>query len=119
MKVTTLQTCIFGTVLALAGTVGFALSAQAGAPAGATHTAVVVQYADLDLASHEGAKALYARIAAAADKACGGEPGAQEFSRQSSYRACYDRAVNKAVQKVGRPQVQAVHAARAAGSRVG
>jgi UrcA family protein len=119
MHATTLHTRILGIVLALAGTTGLALSAHAGAPAGAAHTAVVVRYADLNLTSPEGAKALYARLDAAAEKACGGEPGAQDFSRQATYRACYERAMNKAVEKVGRTQVQALHAARATGSRVG
>jgi UrcA family protein len=119
MNVTMLRTRIFGTALALAGTIGLALPAHAGAPAGATHTAVVVRYGDLNLAAPDGAKTLYARLEAAADKACGGEPGAQQLSQQAAYRACYDRAMQKAVDKIGRAQVQAVHSARVAGSRVG
>lgn len=119
MNATTLRKRTFGTVLALAATTGLAFSAHAGAPAGAVHTAVVVRYADLNLASPEGAKALYARLGAAAEKACGGEPGIREFGRQASYRACYERAMDKAVAKVGRTQVQALHVARATGAKVG
>lgn len=119
MKTNTLQSRILGTLIAIVGTAGLALPAHAGTPAGTTHSAVVVQYADLNLASPAGAKALYARLGAAADKACGGAPTAQALGRQAAYRACYDRAMNKAVAKVGQPQVRAVHAARVTNSKVG
>lgn len=119
MNANTLQSRILGTAIALAGTVGLALPVNAGTPAGKTHEAIVVQYADLNLASPAGAKALYARLGAAADKACGGAPTAQALGRQVTYRACYDRAMEKAVAKVGQPLVRAVHAARVTSYRVG
>jgi UrcA family protein len=89
------------------------LSAQAGTESmdpPANHQAVVVRYADLNLATAAGAQALYARISAAASRACGGQPGVHELHLQQQYRACYDTAMEKAVQKIDSARLQALYA---------
>jgi UrcA family protein len=116
-----LRTRVIGSVVAFAGTLGLALAAQAGEPGTAPaekHDDVVVRYADLDLTSAEGAKALYARLSSAAERACGKAPNSRELKARSQYKACFDRTLEKAVGKVGNPSVQALHAVRD-GAKVG
>jgi UrcA family protein len=67
------------------------------------------------LNSTAGNKVLYARLSAAAERACGNPPKAQGLQRQLQYRACYDSALDKAVDKVGSRELQALHATRAPG----
>jgi UrcA family protein len=113
---------VIGSMTALVGTFALALSAQAGeASADATvkHDDVVVRYADLDLASEEGAETLYARLSSAAARACGNTPMAWEHKARKDFKACFDRKLEKAVGKVGHPNVQAVHAVRKEASKVG
>ena len=83
---------------------------------GERHGDVVVQYADLDLNSAAGNKVLYARLSAAAERACGNEPSARELKRQVQYRACYDKALNRAVDKIGSRELQALHTSKATGN---
>ncbi len=107
-----------GSALAIGlATALLAVSAQA-ADTG-YHDSVVVRYDDLNVASAAGAQALYARIASAADRACGGEPAIRELRQTQRYRACVDTAVEKAVHKVDSERLQALHAERKAGSSVG
>jgi UrcA family protein len=113
---------VIGSMTALVGTFALALSAQAeDASTNATvkHDDVVVQYADLDLASEEGAQALYARLSSAASRACGNTPMAWEHKARKDFKACFERKLEKAVGKVGHPNVQAVHAVRKEASKVG
>jgi UrcA family protein len=108
------------TLAAMAATLGLASAAQAG-EAGTTaarHDSVAVDYADLDLNSAAGNKVLYARLSAAAERACGNAPKVQGLQRQLQYRACYDSALDKAVEKVGSRELQALHATGAS-RRVG
>jgi UrcA family protein len=111
---------VVGTLIAMAATFGLAPTAQAGDLAKATkHPDVIVNYGDLNIDSTQGAKVLYARLGTAAAKACGSEFGTRELARQLQYQACYDHAMDRAVEKIGKPQVQALHAARRNESRVG
>jgi len=102
-----------------AATVLFALSAQAGAATPTAYDSVVVRYDDLNLATTAGTQALYARISSAADRACGGQPAIRELRMQQQYRACYDRAVEKAVKKIDSARLQALHAERAPATKAG
>jgi UrcA family protein len=115
---------MIGSMIAFVGTFALAASVQAGdtspdaAPA-VKHDDVVVRYADLNLASEEGAEALYARLSAAAARACGNTPMAWEQKARSEYKACVNRKLDKAVGKVGNPKVSAVHAVRKEATKVG
>ncbi len=98
------------------------LSAQAGTEridAPVTQKAVVVRYADLNLGTTAGAKALYARISSAASRACGGQPGIHELRQQQQYRACYDEAMDNAVHKIDSERLQALYAERKSSRSVG
>jgi UrcA family protein len=119
MKVQTLQTRILGTAIALAGTFGLALSAHAGDSAPGAFPAVTVKYGDLNIDSKSGAQILYARLGHAAERACGGKPSLMvDMPRYRRFTACYDEALDRAVQKVDKPQLQALHAARRTESRL-
>jgi UrcA family protein len=106
-------------LLCLAG--GLSLGAHAGETRhpDVVRKAVAVNYADLDLSAPAGAKTLYARIRAAAQKVCGPEPGAGDLRAASSFDACYQEAVSKAVNRVGSDQLRALHAAHSGSSKVG
>ena len=122
MQAHIVKTGFLGSIVAFAGTFGLAVVAHAGdvtPPATARHADVVVQYADLDLDSPEGAKALYARLSAAAGRACGNEPSARELTARTQFEACYERTLEKAIRKVGNAGVQAVHAVRKGAATVG
>jgi len=112
MKVQTLHTRILGTVIALAGTFGLALSAQAGDHTPSAFPAVTVKYGDLNIDSKAGARTLYARLGRAAERACGGKPSLiVDMPRYRRFTACYEDALDRAVQTVDKPQLQALHAA--------
>jgi UrcA family protein len=104
------------TMVAFAATTGIAASAQAGdaAKASPRYASVVVTYSDLDLNGVAGNKALYARLSAAAKRACGNAPDSRDLQRRMQYRACYDSALDRAVDKVGSRELQALHATGAA-----
>jgi UrcA family protein len=104
--------------LALAMTLGVTPASQAGdaAKPGVVRTQVIVDYADLDLGSVAGNKALYARLTHAAERACGPEPGRQDLRGRSDYRQCREEALAKAVDRIDSPELQALHARRSAKS---
>jgi UrcA family protein len=112
----TRKTRILASLIAMTATLGAASVAQAGAAGqAATHyDSVVVDYSDLNLNSAAGNKVLYARLAAAAERACGKAPPARELKLRAQYRACYDAKLDKAVDKVGSRDLQALHATAAA-----
>jgi UrcA family protein len=121
MNVHNTKTRLLGSMVAFAGTFGLALAAQAGdvAPAAPKHDDVVVRYADLNLNSEAGVRVLYARLSDAAARACGDEPIGLDLKARAQYEECFDRTLEKAVGKVGNPDVQALHRVRKEGARVG
>lgn len=114
MPTNKLQSRMFATMIAVLATAGTASMAQAGDTAEPypRHGDVVVQYADLDLNSAAGNKVLYARLSAAAERACGNDASARDLKRKAHYRACYDKALNGAVDKIGTRELQALHASK-------
>src|SRR5687768_7294438 len=115
MNVKTTKLRILGSMLACAGTLGLAAAAQAGEPATARpakHDDVVVRYADLNMATADGARMLYTRLSSAAKRACGGTPMTVSLDARAYFDSCYDRTLNHAVDKVGSQQVQMLHARR-------
>ncbi len=114
MTMNTQQTRMIAVLIAVLATAGTVSTAQAGdaAKSGARHGDVVVQYSDLNLNSAAGNKVLYARLAAAAERACGNQPGARDLKRQAQYRTCYDKALNGAIDKIGSRELQALHTSR-------
>jgi UrcA family protein len=116
MQTNTQKTRSFVTMIALATTALIGPAAQAGDAdrTGPSYGSVVVQYSDLDLGSAAGNKALYARLSAAAERACGKEQNSRDLKRRAQYRACYDSALDRAVDKIGSRELQALHGTGAA-----
>jgi UrcA family protein len=112
MKTNTQQARMLVTMIAFAATAGIATTAQAGDAdlASPHYDSVVVKYSDLDLNSVAGNKVLYARLSAAAERACGKDPHSRDLQRRMQYRACYDSALDRAVDKIGSRELQALHA---------
>ena len=67
-----------------------------------------VNYVKEDLQNPELAAALYKRIQHAARQVCQ-QPNAREVDRYRMYKACYDRAVETAVENVDATALTAVH----------
>ena len=116
MQTNTQKTRLLVMVIAFAATTAIAPAAQAGdaATAGPSYRSVVVSYSDLDLDGVAGNKVLYARLSAAAERACGMEPSSRDLRRRSQYRTCYDSALDRAVDKIGSRELQALHRTGAA-----
>jgi UrcA family protein len=74
-------------MLKLASAVALALSAAALAPVGAQEVSQPVSYADLDLATPAGVRALDTRLDAAIRQVCGG-PGAFDLGARVRRKAC-------------------------------
>lgn len=112
MKTNTQQARMLVTMIALATTAAISSTAQAGdaARAGTHHNSVVVKYSDLDLNGIAGNKVLYARLSAAAKRACGSESDPRDLQRRMQYRTCYDSTLDRAVDKIGSRELQALHA---------
>ena len=105
-------------ILALAAAATFALSLAARADASAdgsrtfNRSRSVVQYADLDIATEQGAKILLLRIERAARKACGGHPTFSSYTGalDNTFMDCRDKAVQRAVIRLGSPTVTRMYA---------
>lgn len=102
---------IFGVALSLGLGLWLATAAVGMASAQtAPQTAARVSYADLDLSSEAGARALLYRIRVAASSACGQETHSPLFPRESArHRACVNEAVGAAVNQIGSPTLTAVN----------
>jgi len=98
------------TLLTLATAFGALSSASAATPDNNVPSATV-RYADLNLSTEAGAKALYQRIAYAAKQVC---PVAdiRDLSRLVVARACQQAAIAGAVSAVNSPLLAANHAAK-------
>ena len=102
------------TTVRMAALVGYFVAATATGIAGAASTAddvpsVVVRYADLDLATDQGVRVLYARIAHAASAVCPDVP-ISDLHALALSRACQQQAIARAVHAVNSPLLAAVDA---------
>jgi UrcA family protein len=89
----------------LAGALGVA---HAAAPAAGVPQ-VAVPYGDLNLASEDGARELYQRIAKAADQVCP-YPYGRTYAEVRANSICREAAIARAVREVNNPQLVAVRA---------
>jgi UrcA family protein len=87
---------VLGTLLALGTTFGGAVAAE---PAALNARSVTIEYGDLDLGNGLGVDKLHARIAAAAERACG-QYDAHDLRARATWQACYDAAVADAFDRV-------------------
>lgn len=98
-------------VAALAAFAVFTMPAPHADAAQPERHAVKVAYGDLNLDSEAGARTMLNRLERAASNACGFEATARGFA-SSRQRKCADRAVARAVERLGVPAVSAIHASR-------
>jgi UrcA family protein len=92
-------------VLALGATFASAADAVSAKPGSRS---VEVRYGDLDLGNRVAIDRLYARIAAAAERACGNFD-ARNLRARNDWRACYDAALADAVARAPHPAVAERH----------
>lgn len=70
---------------------------------------ITVRFADLNLATPEGARALYGRIREAARQACGPKFAFWYPRIEEKWNACYEETVESAVKQVDRPMLTVLH----------
>jgi UrcA family protein len=68
-----------------------------------------VRFADLNLQSPEGARALYSRIRTAAAELCGEQFSLWDGNRLREWKACYRTTIDRAVVQLNRPALTAMH----------
>jgi UrcA family protein len=73
---------------------------------------IVVEYDDLDISNTRGLETLYDRIQLAAASVCGYDRLHKELSRQRRPSACYEAAVDNAIEQVNQPMLTALHRAK-------
>jgi UrcA family protein len=84
-----------------------AMAARADAPSGAPQR--TVRFADLDLATSQGATELYRRIERAARFVCNDVAYNWDERRALNWLKCFNDTVDHAVMQVNRPTLLAVH----------
>jgi UrcA family protein len=75
----------------------------------AIEKSTIVRFADLNLESPEGARALYSRIRSAAGSLCGEQFSLWDGNRSREWNDCYRTTIERAVVKLNRPVLTAVH----------
>ena len=107
-----LLTDIFSAAVAV-GAVFLAVGSMTGIAEAQTapKPTATVSYADLDLATHDGARALLKRINVAAKEACGPAPVMSPLTPAAPtlHERCITEAAGKAVAEVNAPLVVALH----------
>jgi UrcA family protein len=105
-------------ILLLSGFAGVAAAGAAGAsPASSDVPALAVQFSSDMLATDSGARALYRRLARAAEQVCPPQPTETRLIPEEVVK-CRAQAITAAVNKIHNQRLAAVHAA-AAGSKSG
>jgi UrcA family protein len=97
-----LAACLLGAVAGTAGAAGVASDADV--------RTMRVTYSDLDLATAQGSRALYARIESAAREVCAADDQ-RNLAAVAAARACTAQAVAQAVSTVHSPMLAAAYAA--------
>jgi UrcA family protein len=101
----------FAKILLLGGLTGLSLGSAAGAATlEGTVREATVRYSESSLASDEGARAVYSRLAQAAKQVCPSGPPYAHISTTSVLQ-CRQKALSAAVAKIHNQRLAAVHAA--------
>jgi UrcA family protein len=106
MTMNTIRTKFYTAICVLFGSAAVGspwTSAQANE---ATPPSKTIKFADLDLQTTEGAKALYRRISAAAHQVC--QPLVSDPVMRDAIPGCIDTAIDNAVRKVNAPSLTAL-----------
>ena len=96
---------VVGTLLALGTSFGSAAATES--VAGNAHS-ITVEYGDLELGNGLAVDKLYARITAAARRACG-YYDSRSLRAQAAWRTCYDAAVADALERLQLPALAERH----------
>lgn len=86
-----------------------AAAASAETSNGAEARSVHVSYADLNLGSEAGARAMYTRLSGAAHRACGDSSGRMSITEAREIRECVSGALDRAVAALDQPTVTALY----------
>ena len=105
-----------GIVLAAATLAAAVGSAGASVAADTKTASTIVRYADLNLASPEGAKAMLTRIDHAARRVC--EPKSESAVDYADWRNCISKATAGAVSRLNAPMVTAAYGGKRSNSVV-
>jgi UrcA family protein len=98
-------------ILLLSGFAGVAAAAAAGASAQSSDVpALAVQFKSEMLATDSGARALYRRLASAAEQVCPPQPTSTRLV-PAAVAKCREQAIAGAVDKIHNQRLAAVHAA--------
>ncbi|HEV2284987.1 MAG TPA: UrcA family protein [Steroidobacteraceae bacterium] len=95
----------------IAACVAVSAAGSARAAAVADAPALKVRYADLNLATEQGSRALYGRIVAAAQQVCAPED-IRDLRAVAAARSCREQAITQAVRDVHSPMLASVRAAQ-------
>lgn len=98
---------LFTAIACVLGTAALSVLAPSVQAAEQDPPSKTVHFADLNIQSPEGAKALYGRIRAAAQAVCQGSIGSDPVLREATH-ACLDKAIDNAVKKVDAPYLTAL-----------
>lgn len=84
-------------------------SADDAKPTPSLDPAVTVHFADLNPASPEGIRALYDRIADAAQTVCGPSFSLWDANAYRNWKSCYRATIDHTVRQINRPELTALH----------
>jgi UrcA family protein len=99
--------------IAIVGAIVMSCSAVSFAGDSSDLPRTIVKFADLDIATHEGAAALYGRIAAAAEKVCNAHAvDTRDLRAKASLNACLGVAIEGAVTRLDQPALSAIYTSR-------
>jgi UrcA family protein len=101
---------IRATVVAI-GALAIPMTAIGGAPSQIEDVSVKVSFADLNIHSDAGAKALYSRLKRASEDACGLDSFVRSsgLSEYQAARECYSEALDDAVASIDSDALQEIH----------
>jgi UrcA family protein len=68
-----------------------------------------VRFGDLNLSTPEGTRALYGRIASAAQALCGPSFSLWDANRHGNWKICYRATIDQAVRQLNLPNLTALH----------
>ena len=83
--------------------------ADAARPIPSLDPAVTVHFADLNPSTPEGVRALYDRIADAAQTVCGPSFSVWDGNAFRNWRTCYRATIDHTVRQINRPELTALH----------
>jgi UrcA family protein len=102
-------------ILLLGGFAGFAAGTAGASPASGDAPALAVRFSADMLATDSGARALYRRLAQAAEQVCPAQPTETRIVPAAVVK-CREQAITAAVNQIHNQRLAAVHAARSSKS---